>query len=72
VQVIAESGAVLRLYRAVEISGRQGSRPGQPPCVCTCGRKIRVAKSALSLGPIWCGVCGSEFTPDADKDRNEG
>jgi hypothetical protein len=72
-QVIAELGAVLRLYRAVEISGRQGSRPGQPPCVCTCGRKIRVAKSALSLGPTGagCAVASSGLTPTRTGTRDE-
>lgn len=28
---------------------------------CECGRRIRVAESVLTAGPITCGLCGSDF-----------
>lgn len=64
--VIAALGVALRLHRTSEPTDRQGKakKPGQPACVCDCGRRIRVAKSVLAAGPILCGVCGSEFTPE--------
>lgn len=70
--VIAALGAALRLHRTSETTDGQGKtkKPGQPACVCGCGRRIRVAKSVLAAGPIFCGVCGSEFTPD-QKDEND-
>ena len=70
-QVIDELGLVLRLHRAVEITGGAAKKPATPPCVCGCGRKIRVAKSILAAGPIVCGVCDTEFTPDINGDDGE-
>jgi hypothetical protein len=32
-------------------------------CRCACGRRIRVAHSVLSAGPITCALCGSDFQP---------
>ena len=69
-QVIAELGLVLRLHRAVETSAGAVKKPTTPPCVCGCGRKIRVSKSVLAAGPIVCGICGTEFTPDDDGGEN--
>lgn len=63
-EVIAELGRVLRLHRSVEITGGASKKPSPPPCVCGCGRRIRVAPSVLEAGPITCGVCGEDFTPD--------
>jgi len=58
-------GAALRLYRAAEITGAgAGKTSSPPPCVCDCGRRIRVAPSVLALGSIRCGVCGTGFVPD--------
>jgi hypothetical protein len=58
-------GAALRLYRAAEITGAgAGKTSSPPPCVCDCGRRIRVAPSVLALGSISCGVCGTDFAPD--------
>lgn len=69
--VIGELGRVLRLYRSVETSGGSGTKAKPaPPLECGCGRKIRVGKTVLALGPILCGVCGTEFTAnelDADE-----
>jgi len=62
--VIAELGRVLRLHRSVEIAGGKDKKPSPPPCVCECGRKIRVAPTVLAAGPITCGVCGTDFAPD--------
>jgi hypothetical protein len=54
-------GQALRLYRSAEIAGGETRKPGPPACVCSCGRRIRVAPSVLEAGPITCGVCGSDF-----------
>ena len=61
---IASLGAALRLYRSAEITDTSTRKPAPPPCVCTCGRRIRVAPSVLAAGPITCGVCGTEFEPE--------
>jgi len=61
---IAALAVALRLYRAVELPGDGASKPSPPPCVCECGRRIRVAPSVLALGPISCGVCGAEFVAE--------
>ena len=63
-EVIAELGRVLRLHRAVEVAGGKEKKPSPPPCVCECGRKIRVSPTVLTAGPITCGVCGTDFAPD--------
>ena len=63
-EVIDELGRVLRLHRAVEVAGGKDKKPSAPPCVCECGRKIRVSPTVLAAGPITCGVCGTDFTPD--------
>jgi hypothetical protein len=62
---IGTLGAALRLYRAVELpAGGAGKSSNPPPCVCECGRRIRVAPSVLTAGPITCGVCHSDFEPE--------
>ncbi|MGH3613482.1 MAG: hypothetical protein ACRDRK_12995, partial [Pseudonocardia sp.] len=74
-EVIAELARVLRLHRSVEISGGKAKKPTPPPCACGCGRRIRVAPSVLDAGPITCGVCGQDFTPDQprpDHDPGDG
>ena len=73
VEVIAELGRVLRLHRAMEITGGKATKPSPPPCVCGCGRKIRVSPTVLAAGPITCGVCGVDFAPDRpDPDEGDG
>lgn len=63
--VVDELGRVLRLHRAVEVSGQdKTTKPAPPACVCGCGRRIRVAPSVLAAGPITCGVCGDPFEPE--------
>jgi hypothetical protein len=61
---VADLGAALRLYRSAEITDTGTRKPGPPPCVCSCGRRIRVAPSVLAAGPITCGACGSDFEPE--------
>lgn len=48
-------GAVLRLHRAIEVAGGPAKKPGAPPAVCGCARKIRLAKTVLAADPIVCG-----------------
>jgi hypothetical protein len=61
---IAELGAALRLYRAPEPAGGESGKAKTPPCVCGCGRRIRVAPTVLAAGPITCQICNSEFRPE--------
>lgn len=64
-EVIAELGRALRLHRNSEATGAGApKKPGPPACVCECGRRIRVAPSVLEAGPITCGACGTDFTPE--------
>jgi len=59
--------AALGLHRARETPGDPtGKTKTPPPCVCECGRRIRVAPSVLDAGPITCGVCGTPFQPEED------
>jgi hypothetical protein len=51
----------LRLYRSAETTAMGPKKPTAPPCVCGCGRKIRVSPTILAAGPITCGVCGEDF-----------
>jgi len=69
--VIVELGRVLRLHRSVEVPGGKEKKSSPPPCVCGCGRKIRVSLTLLAAGPITCGVCGTEFTTESG-DEQEG
>ena len=71
-EVIAELGRVLRLHRSVELVGGKEKKPTPPPCVCECGRKIRVSPTVLAAGPITCGVCGTDFTPDLPDQDEDG
>lgn len=51
-------------YRHSESSGRGGraSSNNGTAVRCECGRRIRVSASVLSMGPITCGICGTDFT----------
>lgn len=40
---------------------------GRALAVCGCGRKLRVAPSVLSAGPIVCGLCEVEFSAGAER-----
>jgi hypothetical protein len=64
---IAGLGSALRLYRSAELAGGAAKKPGPPPCLCGCGRRIRIAPSVLAAGPITCGVCGEDFAPEQDQ-----
>ncbi|MQA17375.1 MAG: hypothetical protein GEV09_25665, partial [Pseudonocardiaceae bacterium] len=57
----------LRLYRRREHTDSATTKTtNPPPCVCECGRRIRVATSVREAGPITCGICGTDFQPMAD------
>lgn len=69
-ETIAALGQALRLHRAVEVPAERKRQPGPPPCVCQCGRRIRVAPRVLDTGPITCGICGTDFEPQpADEEE---
>ncbi|WP_196776824.1 hypothetical protein [Haloechinothrix halophila] len=62
VEVLSEA---LRLYRRRENTDSGTTKTSNPPpCVCQCGRRIRVATSVRDAGPITCGICGTNFEPE--------
>ncbi len=42
---------------------KKASGRGLLECSCAVPRKVRVSRKIAELGPISCGVCGSEFLP---------
>jgi hypothetical protein len=68
--VLEELAAALVLRRVAEqpADGKAKSR-NLLPCVCSCERRIRVARRTLDDGPILCGRCEKPFVP-ADEDAN--
>jgi hypothetical protein len=60
--------AAITAFRHAEPGGGRGGRTNSNNGVaarCGCGRRVRVAQSVLELGPITCGLCGSEFATQA-------
>jgi hypothetical protein len=58
--VIAALEDALTVHRAAEPTP-PGRRPSSVACVCSCGRRIRIARSVLERGPVICGVCSGLF-----------
>jgi hypothetical protein len=56
--------ALERLHPRVRLCARARSNNGVA-AICGCARRIRIAPSVLELGPITCGLCGSDFEPPA-------
>jgi hypothetical protein len=58
--------AALTLWRRRELAGTAGpERPRSSiACACSCGRRLRIARSTLEVAPILCGACGQAFEPD--------
>jgi hypothetical protein len=51
-------------YRRAEPGSGRGGRASSNNGVaarCGCDRRIRVAESVLSAGPVTCGLCGTDF-----------
>jgi hypothetical protein len=44
-----------------------GRSRGSVASSCGCGRRMRMAPSVLAAGPVVCGICDAEFTPDASR-----
>jgi len=65
-QTLSELGAALVLWRRAELAGPPGAGADRNgvACVCSCGRRVRVARSTFQAGPILCGLCGQPFLPD--------
>lgn len=79
---IAQLGDTMRIVRQLERTkalgteqelgsegnGSNGRRSSGSNAVatCPCGRRMRMAPSVLSAGPVTCGLCGQEFvaTPE--------
>lgn len=55
----------LRIYRHPQPAGGGNTTSSTNPVACACdgGRRIRVSRTTLGLGPIICQVCGSQFDP---------
>jgi hypothetical protein len=55
----------LRLHRHPQPAGGVNTASPNNPVACACdgGRRIRVSRTTLGLGPIICQVCGSRFDP---------
>jgi hypothetical protein len=43
--------------------GGKGSPKNGIVLICACPRRIRVSTAAAALGPILCGICDTEFSP---------
>ncbi|MGW4533028.1 hypothetical protein ACWEOI_18960 [Nocardia sp. NPDC004340] len=67
-EVLDELAFALVAYRRREPNrrgGRTSSNNGLS-AACTCGRKIRVSRTTLAAGPIYCGTCGGEFVTEGE------
>lgn len=57
----------LRIYRHPQATGGGNTTSSDNPVACACacddGRRIRVSRLTLGVGPIVCQVCGSQFDP---------
>ncbi|WP_327144367.1 hypothetical protein [Nocardia sp. NBC_01327] len=54
-----------RRREPVRQSGRKSNNG--LPAECGCGRKIRVSRSTLNDGPIYCGLCANRFRCDDER-----
>jgi hypothetical protein len=66
VEVLAELGSALVLWRRAEQANPSGTSRSRNAlaCSCACGRRIRVARSVLELAAILCASCAQPFEPD--------
>lgn len=57
---------VLTAWRHPEIAvGATRTTSNNPrSCQCACPRRIRASQTVLDAGPITCGLCGDDCTPD--------
>lgn len=61
---VTDLGAALALWPQVDsVSESRPTSAGHNllACQCSCGRRIRVSRRALSLAPIVCGRCRGDF-----------
>jgi hypothetical protein len=66
--VVEQLAGALRLWRHAESqasTGRRVNSNNPRPCICGCGRRIRVADLVLEQGEILCALCGTPFSPAA-------
>jgi hypothetical protein len=68
---VASAGPLEDLAAALVLWRRQEHRSGADPrsrnllaATCSCGRRIRVAKTTLAEAPILCSLCAQPFHPD--------
>jgi hypothetical protein len=71
VEALAELAEALVLWRRTEQASPAGSDRSRNAlaCSCTCGRRIRVARSVLELAPILSARCGQPFEPEDEEGR---
>ena len=64
---LEELAVALVLWRRLETAAtRAGRSRNLLACVCSCGRRIRVAASTLADAPILCGACAQPFEPEGE------
>lgn len=64
---IAALDRAITAHRRAEVTAADGGRTSNnngKAAVCDCGRKIRASLAVIDAGPILCGICGGEFTPE--------
>lgn len=68
---VANLETAMVAYRVVDhTEGRKSSNNGVS-AACDCGRKIRVSRKVYDLGPISCGLCGTDFTAEGDEELTD-
>lgn len=64
---VAELDRTITAHRVGEMTAMNGGRTNNnngKAAACDCGRKIRASVAVIEAGPILCGICGGEFTPE--------
>jgi hypothetical protein len=67
VEVLAELGAALVLWRRAERTSPAGPIPQRPGLHLCMWSPYPVARSVLELAPILCGACAQPFKPEDDE-----
>jgi hypothetical protein len=70
---LAKLDAALAAYRHGEVQGGRKSSNNGLVLICGCAepRKLRVSRKVFAQGPIFCGVCGCDFTGGEAEDTDD-